>query len=217
MITPKPEWLKIKIRTNPEERAVEEILKRLALHTVCQEALCPNRMECFSSKTATFMILGRVCTRNCTFCNVESGEPSCIDADEPEKIASAVQELGLSYVVITSVTRDDLPDGGAKHFADVITSIKKRNPPTHIEVLIPDFQGSLESLKIVAVPKDFAVSGAIIDYKASYRKSANTLTVRRELKDKTASNICSPEYAADYKKIMLSIAKDLKSQILLSN
>ena len=176
MITPKPEWLKIKIRTNPEERAVEEILKRLALHTVCQEALCPNRMECFSSKTATFMILGRVCTRNCTFCNVESGEPSCIDADEPEKIASAVQELGLSYVVITSVTRDDLPDGGAKHFADVITSIKKRNPPTHIEVLIPDFQGSLESLKIVADAKPLIINHNVETVPGLYpevRPSAN--------------------------------------------
>lgn len=174
--TPKPEWLKVTANTGETNRLVMRILMNLNLHTVCEEANCPNCGECFGNKTATFMILGKECTRNCTFCCVSKGTPSKIDPNEPENIAKAVEKLGLKYVVITSVTRDDLKDGGARHFAKVIAAIKEieqeknryiesnklwdgnldiRKPSnqsyltTAIEVLIPDFKGNLDALKIV--------------------------------------------------------------------
>src|SRR5450830_1928512 len=116
MDQPKPDWLKIKFNGEKSREYVEEILRKLFLNTVCEEANCPNRMECFNRKTATFMILGNACTRNCTFCNVNKGVPQPVDPDEPRRVAEGVKELGLRHVVITSVTRDDLPDGGASHF-----------------------------------------------------------------------------------------------------
>jgi lipoic acid synthetase len=119
------------------------------LHTVCQEACCPNQWECFSCKTAAFLIMGPVCTRDCRFCAVESGEPAPIDPAEPLRVAEAAQRLGLDYVVVTSVTRDDLADGGAGHFADTIQAIRNRIPGTGIEVLIPDFQGNIHALETV--------------------------------------------------------------------
>lgn len=145
----KPGWLKIKVQDNSDKRQVEEMLGRLGLNTVCEEANCPNRMECFSRRTATFMILGRRCTRNCTFCNVEKNTPDPVDGQEPMHVAQAVTELGLRHVVITSVTRDDLHDGGAGHFAEVIRRIRKADGMVTIEVLIPDFKGNLEALKTV--------------------------------------------------------------------
>jgi lipoic acid synthetase len=125
------------------------MLSRLSLHTVCEEANCPNRMECFARRTATFMILGDRCTRNCTFCNVTKGAPVPVDADEPRHAAEGVRELGLKHVVITSVTRDDLPDGGAEHFAETIRRIRETTPDVTIEVLIPDFKGSLPAQQTV--------------------------------------------------------------------
>lgn len=145
----KPEWLKIRVQDNTDKRKVEEMLGRFGLNTVCEEANCPNRMECFSRRTATFMILGRRCTRNCTFCNVEKNSPDPVDPMEPEHVANAVAELGLRHAVVTSVTRDDLADGGAGHFAQVIRSIRKIDGTVTIEVLIPDFKGSFDSLKTV--------------------------------------------------------------------
>jgi lipoic acid synthetase len=145
----KPEWLKVRVRSTKDAAEVKEMLTRLSLHTVCEEAGCPNIMECFGRKTATFMILGRNCTRNCTFCNVTKGELDRVDPMEPVNVAKAVKELGLRHVVVTSVTRDDLPDGGAGHFAETIEHIRALNPSTTVEVLIPDFKGDLESLKLV--------------------------------------------------------------------
>jgi len=147
----KPEWLKIKNRTTEDYQKVSDIIQRLSLHTVCREAACPNQRECFSRRTATFMILGSVCTRNCTFCNVTSGQPEPVDPIEPEHVGKAVFELGLKHMVITSVTRDDLDDGGASQFVKVIQAIKQEVPSTTIEVLIPDFKGNLESLKMVVM------------------------------------------------------------------
>lgn len=158
MIEVKPDWLKIPYRDTPNRKYVENTLSNLSLNTVCTEANCPNYLECFNRKTATFMILGVNCTRNCRFCNVTFGKPQPVDRDEPQNVAKAVKELGLKYVVITSVTRDDLPDGGAKHFAEVINSIKSLNKNTDIEVLIPDLKGSIESLKIILDSKPMVVS-----------------------------------------------------------
>ena len=145
----KPEWLRIKTIGGKNRTQVEKLLSSLSLHTVCEEANCPNVMECFSNRTATFMILGNMCTRNCTFCNVSKGETQAVDVDEPVHVAEAVSELGLQHVVVTSVTRDDLPDGGAEHFANVIYKIREMNAEVAIEVLIPDFGGNKEALKKV--------------------------------------------------------------------
>ena len=125
------------------------LLRSLSLHTVCEDANCPNRSECFKSKTATFMILGDVCTRGCRYCAVAKGAPQPLDADEPQRVAEASEQLGLRHIVVTSVTRDDLPDGGADHFARTISALKQRLPQSTIEVLIPDFQGSTEALQRV--------------------------------------------------------------------
>lgn len=148
-VNKKPEWLRVKYTEDPNRGIVEGILAKYNLNTICKEAACPNSMECFSRKTATFMIMGTNCTRNCRFCNVRCDKPQPLDKNEPEKIAQAVRELGLEYVVITSVTRDDLSDGGAGHFASTVSALKRQTPQTAVEVLIPDLGGSLESLKII--------------------------------------------------------------------
>ena len=149
----KPAWLKIKISSNAGLHSTVDMMRKLNLHTVCEEAKCPNLMECFSKKTATFMILGRECTRNCTFCTVSKNEPSNVDAQEPLHVAEAVKKLALKHVVITSVTRDDLPDGGAGHFVAVIEAVREVSPGTDIEVLIPDFQGNRDALYEVVKSK----------------------------------------------------------------
>jgi lipoic acid synthetase len=145
----KPPWLKKRIPPFQDLQKVRSILNGTDLHTVCEEARCPNLGECFSSGTSTFLILGRVCTRNCGFCAVEHGIPATTDETEPERVAQAVQEMGLHYVVITSVTRDDLPDGGAYLFSKAIQAIRALDPKIKIEILIPDFQGDPFSLGIV--------------------------------------------------------------------
>lgn len=145
----KPDWLKVRVRNTSDVAEVRNMLSRLSLNTVCEEAGCPNIMECFGKRTATFMILGRVCTRNCTFCTVTKGVVDPVDPDEPENIARAVEFLGLRHVVVTSVTRDDLPDGGAGHFACVVNRIKELNNNVTVEVLIPDFKGDEQALKVV--------------------------------------------------------------------
>lgn len=149
----KPEWIRAKLYSAHQGMDVEKLLKKLNLNTVCTEAKCPNIGECYNRKTATFMILGQVCTRNCRFCNVTKGETQPVDASEPENIAKAVQKLGLRHVVITSVTRDDLWDNGSSHFANVITHIKAYNKETIVEVLIPDFKGNVDDLKRVIAAK----------------------------------------------------------------
>jgi lipoic acid synthetase len=142
----KPDWIVKRIPFGPSRREIEETLRGLSLHTVCEQAGCPNLGECFCNKTATFMIMGNQCTRNCTFCQVQKGAPLPLDAQEPKHVAQAVKQLGLRHVVVTSVTRDDLPDGGAAHFARVIGAVRTACPKTTIEVLIPDFQGDGEAL-----------------------------------------------------------------------
>jgi lipoic acid synthetase len=146
---PKPHWLKRKLPTGPEYESVRALLKKSGLYTVCQEAKCPNIWECFSRRTSTFLIMGPCCTRNCRFCAVAHGSPAYPDPGEPERVAEAARIMGLSYVVITSVTRDDLPDGGAGHFAKTIREIRKRMPETFAEVLVPDFKGDFNALQTV--------------------------------------------------------------------
>jgi lipoic acid synthetase len=147
--TKKPPWLKVKLPTHENYFYVSNLLKELDLHTICQSAKCPNVSDCWAHKTATFLILGDICTRVCAFCAVKKGEPSPPSKEEPERVAAAVAELGLQYVVITSVTRDDLTDGGALLFASTLKAIKQQNPGIRVEVLIPDFSGSEKALQTV--------------------------------------------------------------------
>jgi lipoic acid synthetase len=145
----KPAWLKRRLPTGETFNQVRELIEAGRLHTVCQEAKCPNIWECYSHRTATFLIMGERCTRNCRFCSVAAGPPGPLDPQEPARVAEAVERMGLKYVVVTSVTRDDLPDGGAGHFAATLHEIRRRVPGTEIEVLIPDFQGDPAALETV--------------------------------------------------------------------
>lgn len=145
----KPDWIKVKAPVSKEYHETVEIVRSLKLNTVCEEAACPNIGECWQKKHATFMILGDTCTRACAFCNVKTGKPNIVNPQEPERVAKAVQAMGLEHVVITSVDRDDLIDGGATHFAQVIQAIRKNSPQTTIEVLTPDFLRKEHALEIV--------------------------------------------------------------------
>jgi len=151
--TRKPAWLKVSAPGGPNYIATRQLMRGLRLHTVCEEAHCPNIGECWEHRAATFMILGDVCTRNCAYCAVAHGTPASLDLDEPVRLAEAVGRLELEHVVITSVDRDDLPNGGAELFAECIAAIRTRSPETSVEILIPDFKGSETALRIVVDAK----------------------------------------------------------------
>jgi lipoic acid synthetase len=144
-----PAWFKVEASTGPDYLDLRQTIDRLKLHTICEEARCPNRWECWNARTATFLILGDICTRRCHYCSVETGRPHAVDPEEPARIAEAVQALGLRHAVITSVNRDELPDGGAAVFADTIRLTRQRTPGCTIEVLIPDFEGNAAALEAV--------------------------------------------------------------------
>ncbi len=152
-----PDYLKRPIINTETTKTVRNILKNHCLNTVCENARCPNKNECYTKHTATFLIMGNVCTRNCRYCNISGGIPEELNENEPKEVAKAIKELGLKYAVITSVTRDDIPDGGADHFAKTIEEIRKISPNTKIEILTPDFNGDKNSLDIIikAMPEVF--------------------------------------------------------------
>ncbi|MFP5214078.1 MAG: lipoyl synthase, partial [Acidobacteriota bacterium] len=145
----KPPWIRVKLPSGETFGRLRTLMRSKSLHTVCEEAMCPNMAECWGCGTATFLILGDVCTRNCRFCAVKEGRPFGLDLDEPNGVADAVASMGLKHAVITSVTRDDLPDGGASHFAATIRAIRERSPECTVELLIPDLKGDLAALEIV--------------------------------------------------------------------
>jgi lipoyl synthase len=140
----KPDWIRVRIPTSPEVERIKQLLRKHKLATVCEEANCPNLGECFSGGTATFMVMGEICTRRCPFCDVGHGKPNPLDADEPKNLAQAIAEMRLKYVVITSVDRDDLRDGGAQHFADCIREARALSPQLQVEILTPDFRGRMD-------------------------------------------------------------------------
>jgi len=144
-----PDWIKVKAPGSPNYLRLKRLMREKNLHTVCEEARCPNIGECWGNKTATFLILGDTCTRGCRFCAIDKGKPLALDPEEPRNVALTVKELGLDHIVVTSVNRDDLPDGGADHFAKTVFWIKNLNPGIRVELLIPDFEGNLDALKIV--------------------------------------------------------------------
>ena len=186
----KPEWLKVRLTTNENFRELKKMMRGKTLHTVCEEARCPNIYECWANRTATFMILGDICTRACRFCAVKTGLPTELDWAEPERVAEAVEQMGVRHAVVTSVARDDLKDGGAAIFAATIQAIRKRNPFTSVEVLIPDFQGNWEALKVVMDAKPDILNHNIetvrrrsdrVRSKAKYDRSLELLMRAKEM------------------------------------
>ena len=209
----KPKWLHKKLNFI-QKKDVEQKLKSIGIHTVCQEAMCPNISECFSNKNATFMILGDTCTRKCSFCNVNKGKPNELDLDEPQKVADAVKALGLRHVVITSVTRDDLIDGGAEIFRRCVEAIKKMDEQITVELLIPDLKNNIKALEVVAncgaeiighnietVPRLYEVrKGAHYDRSLEVLKSLKTLNPK--VKTKSALMLGLGEREDELRKVL---------------
>lgn len=170
MMKSRPEWLKQKVPKQEALKEMEKMLRNLSLHTVCEDANCPNIGKCFEDKTATFMIMGGTCTRGCKFCAVEGGKPLPLDSEEPLHVAMASKELGLKHIVVTSVTRDDLEDGGAQHFAKTVEEIRRLNPQSTIEVLIPDMNGNWEALKLIIESKPDIINHNVETIPSLYEK-----------------------------------------------
>ena len=194
----KPKWLRIKSQNSSKFRELKEIVSHKKLHTVCEEAMCPNIQECWSHGTATFMLLGSVCTRACKFCAVDTGNPKGqIDAKEPKKVANSIAQMNLKYAVLTSVNRDDLEDGGAMHFAQTVVSIKKKAPGVIIEALVPDFLGKRESIETLldSNVEVFAqnletvkrLTHQVRDHRAGYEQTLEVLAYAKTYSPKTIS------------------------------
>ncbi len=194
----KPKWLRIKSQNSSKFRELKEIVSHKKLHTVCEEAMCPNIQECWSHGTATFMLLGSVCTRACKFCAVDTGNPKGqIDGKEPERVANSIAQMNLKYAVLTSVNRDDLEDGGAMHFAQTVVSIKKKTPEVIIEALVPDFLGKRESIETLldSNVEVFAqnletvkrLTHQVRDHRAGYEQTLEVLAYAKKYSPKTIS------------------------------
>jgi lipoyl synthase len=193
-----PPWFKVNAQTEPDYLDIKQTMERLQLHTICEEARCPNRWECWNARTATFLILGDICTRRCHYCSVETGRPHSLDENEPGRVAEAVHALGLRHAVITSVNRDELPDGGAWVFAETIRQTRRRNPTCTIEVLIPDFEGNEEALATVCAEKPEILNHNIetvhrlfpsIRPQGRYQRSIDLLKKAKRLGMKTKSGL----------------------------
>ena len=192
-----PDWIKVRAPTAPDYFRTRELLAKLRLHTVCQEANCPNIGECFSHRTATFMLMGDVCTRNCPYCAVAHGKARPLDPDEPRRIAEAVARLGLEHVVVTSVDRDDLADGGAAHFAATARAIKRLSPVSRVEVLVPDFKGSYPSIDAVVRAPVAIFNHNIETVPSLYRKARPGGNYRRSLDVLAHAKEAAREFAND--------------------
>ncbi|MBO8168933.1 MAG: lipoyl synthase [Thermoanaerobacteraceae bacterium] len=216
----RPRWLKVPVPDKEALAFMEELLRGAGLYTVCEGALCPNMGECFGKGTATFMILGETCTRNCRFCSVKKGKPELPKAGEPQKLAEAVLHLGLKHVVITSVTRDDLEDGGAGHFADSVSAVHTLSPETTVEVLVPDFQGSAAALKVViesrpeiighnveTVPRLYSQVRPRADYRRSLEVLAQVKKIDPSIKTKSGIMLGLGETEVE----VIDVLKDLRN------
>jgi lipoyl synthase len=217
----KPEWIRMRLPSGQNYVNVKHTVASLGLHTVCEEARCPNIGECWGGGTATIMIMGDTCTRGCRFCSVTSGKPLFLDPNEPDKVAKAIRKWGLKYVVITSVCRDDLPDGGANHFAKTIKSIKKESPQTVVEPLIPDFQGNPEAVeKIIGSGPEVIshnietvarLSPLIRDTRATYQQSLRVLEMIKEINCKIYTKSSLMLGLGETEEEVIQAAKDLRS------
>jgi lipoyl synthase len=216
-----PEWLKVKAPKRGAYEAMAGYLKSMGLHTVCQSASCPNIGECFSKGTATFMILGDVCTRNCGFCGVHSGVPSPADPDEPGRVGDASARMGLKYVVVTSVTRDDLPDGGSGQFAETIRQIRAKTPEAKVEVLIPDFGGDWDALRTVLDAEPFVLNHNVetaprlypmVRPSANYERSLTLIETAKHTKPYIYTKSGFMVGLGESKEEVIQVLRDLRSR-----
>ena len=213
-----PSWFKVEAKTGADYLDIKQTMGRLKLHTICEEARCPNRWECWNARTATFLILGDICTRRCHYCSVETGRPLAVDHEEPRRVAEAVQALGLRHAVITSVNRDELEDGGAAIFADTIRETRQLSPDCTIEVLIPDFEGNEDALATVCAEKPDILNHNIetvqrlfpaIRPQGKYQRSIELLGQAKQLDMRTKSGLIlgMGETMAEAREVM----RDLRS------
>lgn len=218
----KPEWLKVKIPSGEKYLAIMRLKQGLELHTVCEEAKCPNIYECWGGGTATFMVLGDTCTRHCRFCAVRSGRPNgYLDPLEPAKLAYAIRRMNLTYVVVTSVDRDDLEDGGSSHFAACIREIRRLNPSTYVEVLIPDFRGDVEAVRRVVEAGPHVVAHnietvrrltpVVRDPRASYEQSLSVLRAVKEFSQRVYTKSSIMVGLGETREEVVEAMKDLRS------
>jgi lipoyl synthase len=217
----KPEWLRIRLPSGENYVKVRQTISSLGLHTVCEEARCPNIGECWGGGTATIMIMGDICTRGCRFCSVPSGKPLYLDPDEPERVAKAIKKWGLKYVVITSVCRDDLQDGGASHIAKTIRAVKLHCPEIIIEPLIPDFNGNRHAIEKVAcagpevishnIETVARLSPLIRDRRAAYEQSLHVLKIIKEINYKIYTKSSIMLGLGETEEEVMLAAKDLRS------
>ena len=217
----KPKWLRIRLPSGENYVNIRQTIASLRLHTVCEEARCPNIGECWAGGTATIMIMGDVCTRGCRFCSVASGRPLYLDPDEPERVAKAIKEWGLRYVVITSVCRDDLQDGGASHIAKTIKAVKVQCPETIIEPLIPDFHGNRHAIENVAnagpevishnIETVARLSPLIRDARATYEQSLHVLKIIKDIDYKIYTKSSIMLGLGEMEEEVMEAAKDLRS------
>ncbi|HEV3433234.1 MAG TPA: lipoyl synthase [Nitrososphaera sp.] len=217
----KPEWLRVRLPSGHNYVNVKHTVASLGLHTVCEEARCPNMGECWGGGTATIMVMGDTCTRGCRFCSVTSGRPLFLDPNEPDRVAKAIKKWGLKYVVITSVCRDDLPDGGANHIAKTIKSVKAQCPQTIVEPLIPDFQGNRHALeKIIGSGPEVIshnietvarLSPLIRDPRATYQQSLHVLEMIKDIDCKVYTKSSMMLGLGETEVEVMQAAKDLRS------
>ena len=217
----KPHWLKAKLPTKTEFKTIKKVLNKQNLHTVCEEAFCPNHAECWESGTATFLLMGSYCTRSCRFCDVETRNPhQQLDSEEPMKLAQSVNEIGIKYVVLTSVTRDDLPDGGASHISRCILEIRKSNPNILIEVLISDLQGDLSALRKIIetnpnvlghnIETTESLTSIVRDKRASFKQSIKVLENIKEIDPQILTKSSIMLGLGESEKDILNALKELK-------
>jgi lipoyl synthase len=218
----KPDWLRVRPPSGESYTHLKSLFRSLNLHTVCEEAHCPNVWECWGGGTATIMLMGDTCTRGCRFCAVKSGNPrGALDMEEPQKVASALAEMDLSYVVLTSVDRDDLPDGGAEHFARTVRAIKARRPDMLVEALIPDFQGDLEAVRTVVdagvdvldhnVETVERLQSMVRDRRATYRQSLDVLRAAKTMRPRVFTKSSIMLGLGETRQEVLDTMRDLRS------
>lgn len=215
----KPEWLRIGRMDREKIQEVQQLLRKLNLHTVCEESMCPNIGKCFEKKTATFLIMGDICTRNCKFCDIKFGKPEPLDPHEPNHLVEAAEKLGLKHVVITSVTRDDLPDGGASHFAKITKKLREHDESLIIELLIPDLKGKESDIRKVIEAKPDIINHNVevvprlfrkVTPQANYKRSLKLLKIAKEINPKIYTKSGLMVGLGETKEEVIELMKDLR-------
>lgn len=215
----KPEWLRIGSMDREKIREVQQILRKLDLHTVCEESMCPNIGKCFEKKTATFLVMGDICTRDCKFCDIDFGRPKPLDEHEPDHLLEATKRLGLKHVVITSVTRDDLPDSGAAHFAEITEKLRNYDENLIIELLIPDLKGKEQDIKIVVDSKPDIINHNVevvprlfkkVTPQADYKRSLKLLKLVKEMNPEILTKSGLMVGLGEIKEEVVKLLKDLR-------